>query len=167
MVKVPDEITKEGDVREIRSAIKERTMKITREENLELKHIVLERDYPFATVRIRRADDPGNTLSIDVVRELREAFYVLADWSREQENLRSVGLTSSPEVARHVLHVEHAAMLPGTALLLEEELTAVEKIACAASPSLGELMAIYRKANGLEDRIRDVAAAVSMDDLFE
>ena len=49
------------------------------------------------------------------------AFYVLTDWSREQENLRSVGLTSSPEVARHVLHVEHAAMLPGTALLLEEE----------------------------------------------
>ena len=49
------------------------------------------------------------------------AFYVLADWSRERENLSSVGLTSSPEVARHVLHVEHAAMLPGTALLVDEE----------------------------------------------
>ena len=46
---------------------------------------------------------------------------MLADWSGEQENLRRVGLPSSPAVARHVLHVEHAAMLPGTALLLEEE----------------------------------------------
>ncbi len=28
---------------------------------------------------------------------------------------------SSPEVARHLLHVEHVAMLPGNALLLDED----------------------------------------------
>jgi aspartate aminotransferase len=48
-------------------------------------------------------------------------FYVFVDWSRDQERFRSVGLTSSVEVARHVLHVEHVAMLPGNALLLPED----------------------------------------------
>ena len=48
------------------------------------------------------------------------AFYLFVDWSREQESFRSIGLSSSPEVAEHVLHVEHAAMLPGNALLLDD-----------------------------------------------
>lgn len=48
------------------------------------------------------------------------AFYLFVDWSREQENFKSIGLSSSPEVAEHVLHVEHAAMLPGNALLLDD-----------------------------------------------
>ena len=54
-------------------------------------------------------------------RAPRGAFYVFVDWTRERESLRSVGLMSSPEVARHLLHVEHVAMLPGNALLLEED----------------------------------------------
>ncbi len=45
------------------------------------------------------------------------AFYLFVDWSREQENFRRIGLSSSPAVAEDVLHVEHAAMLPGNALL--------------------------------------------------
>jgi len=48
------------------------------------------------------------------------AFYLFVDWGREQEHFRSIGLSSSPEVAEDVLHVEHAAMLPGNALLLED-----------------------------------------------
>ena len=48
------------------------------------------------------------------------AFYLFVDWSREQENFRNIGLSSSPDVAENVLHVEHAAMLPGNALLLDD-----------------------------------------------
>jgi len=48
------------------------------------------------------------------------AFYLFVDWSGEQENFKSMGLSSSADVAEHVLHVEHAAMLPGNALLLED-----------------------------------------------
>lgn len=48
------------------------------------------------------------------------AFYVFVDWSREGENFKSLGLSSSPEVAEDLLTVEHTAMLPGNALLLDE-----------------------------------------------
>jgi len=48
------------------------------------------------------------------------AFYLFVDWSREQENFKNIGLSTSVDVAEHVLHVEHAAMLPGNALLLDD-----------------------------------------------
>ena len=53
-------------------------------------------------------------------RAPRGAFYLFVDWSHEAENFRRFGLSTSPAVAEHVLQIEHTAMLPGNALLLDD-----------------------------------------------
>ena len=79
MVKTPDEIKQTDDLKEIKAAIKQRVLKISKESAVEYKHIAIEHDYPFTTLRIKRADDEYNSLSIEAIRELRDALNVLSD----------------------------------------------------------------------------------------
>ncbi len=50
----------------------------------------------------------------------RGSFYLFVDWGHDAERFLRFGLDSSAKVAEHVLQVEHTAMLPGDALLLDE-----------------------------------------------
>jgi len=79
VAKIPDELKQAEGLKSVRADIKRRRLKLCREDLVEYKHIVLERDYPFATLRIRRTDDDGNSLNIEAVRDLRDALIELAD----------------------------------------------------------------------------------------
>lgn len=48
----------------------------------------------------------------------RGAFYLLLDFNELKKPLERLGLGTSAELARHILQVEHSALLPGDALLL-------------------------------------------------
>lgn len=79
MVKTPDDLKKTEELKDVKADIKRRTIKISWEGAMELEHIIIEKDHPFATLRINRSDDPSNTLSIDTVRELRDALNQLSE----------------------------------------------------------------------------------------
>jgi aspartate aminotransferase len=49
------------------------------------------------------------------------AFYLFVDWSPERDAFGALGMRTSTAVAEDVLQVEHTAMLPGEALLLDQE----------------------------------------------
>ncbi len=48
------------------------------------------------------------------------AFYMLLDLDEDRRAFSEIGIESSAELAEHLLAVEHTAMLPGGALLLDE-----------------------------------------------
>lgn len=48
------------------------------------------------------------------------AFYLYVDFNEQREQLFKLGLKSCAEFARHLLQVEHTALLPGESLLLPE-----------------------------------------------
>lgn len=50
----------------------------------------------------------------------RGAFYLFLDWNAACEEFGRIELETSADVAEDVLRVEHAAMLPGDAMLLDE-----------------------------------------------
>ena len=54
------------------------------------------------------------------MRAPQGAFYLFVDLGRDREAFTKIGLDTSAAVAEHVLHVEHTAMLPGNALLLDD-----------------------------------------------
>jgi enoyl-CoA hydratase len=79
VAKIPDELKQTDGLKSVRADIKRRQLRLSREDHVEYKHIVLERDYPFATLRIRRADDEGNSLDVEAVKDLRDSLTELAD----------------------------------------------------------------------------------------
>lgn len=48
-------------------------------------------------------------------------FYLYVDFSDLRDRFKAVGVDSCDEFARHLLQVEHTALLPGTALLLPDD----------------------------------------------
>ncbi len=79
MVKTPDELKRAEELKDVKEDIKRRTVQISPEGAMEYEHIKIERDYPFATLRITRSDDPSNSLNVKAVRELGNALYELSD----------------------------------------------------------------------------------------
>lgn len=49
------------------------------------------------------------------------AFYLYVDFNEQKERFLQVGLKTCIDFARHLLKVEHTALLPGSALLLPED----------------------------------------------
>ena len=94
MVKTPDEIKQTDDLKEIKAAIKQRVLRISKEVAVEYKHLKVESDYPFTTLRIKRADDEYNSLSIEVIRELRDALNILSD----DPNIKILFITGNDRV---------------------------------------------------------------------
>ncbi len=79
MPKRPDSTRKTDSLKDVKAAIKKRAIKVYQEGKVDYKNIIIERDYPFATLRIRRPDDDYNTLSIETTREMRDALNSLSD----------------------------------------------------------------------------------------
>jgi len=48
-------------------------------------------------------------------------FYLYVDFNRQRQQLMALGFNTCVEFARHMLLVEHTAVLPGSALLLPED----------------------------------------------
>ncbi len=62
MVRTPDKMKKTEDLKDVKASIKKRTIRISEEASVNFVNIVLEKDHPYATIRIRRPDDDLNTL---------------------------------------------------------------------------------------------------------
>ncbi len=53
--------------------------------------------------------------------EPQGAFYLYVDFNEQREKFLEIGLETSADFARHLIQVEHVAVLPGSALLLPED----------------------------------------------
>ncbi|MCZ6603466.1 MAG: aminotransferase class I/II-fold pyridoxal phosphate-dependent enzyme [Planctomycetota bacterium] len=62
------------------------------------------------------AEIPGVEVTVP-----RGAFYLYVDFNEQRENFQQIGLETAADFARHLIQVEHSAVLPGSALLLPED----------------------------------------------